>query len=484
MQVTSLALEHLLCAIGDPIGELRDIGPDHPEFVRAQTIRAGAGVLAKVPDVLPAIAQAIRTTDALPTSPRARTHRAAAEAWLCGNPVLAAESYAFILSRWPSDLLALRLAQSCYFFLGQHDRLCEVVDSVAPAWTHDQRGFRFLLAMASFAYAESGDAAHAEALGRQALAYEPACPMGVHAVAHALAEAGRHREGAQWMREQRDHWATESRMRTHNAWHLAMFDAEEGNVASALGILDGWLLPASAQSPLDACDAAGLLWRLATEGVDAEGRWCKVSDTFERMTTPGFWPYVDLHAALAHLNAGKKARAQRLAQAIERCAEGHDHAGLRARHVTQPGLQALEAWAEGRYAEAAGLLAELRPFLGDAGGSRVQLEVFGRIEHEAARRLRALPSAACRHERDRRGEDCLPGGRRALPPASGTQSEFPLERPVECRDALAGIDKEHAKVDPWNARLLAAPNRHRCLPPSTKPPPPTPPARSSAICHG
>ena len=69
-----------------------------------------------------------------------RTHLAAAEAWLSGNPVLAAESYAFILSRWPSDLLALRLAQSCYFFLGQHDRFCKVVDSVAQAWTDDQRG--------------------------------------------------------------------------------------------------------------------------------------------------------------------------------------------------------------------------------------------------------------------------------------------------------------------------------------------------------
>jgi hypothetical protein len=392
MQATSLALEHLLCAVGDPIRELRDIGPDHPEYVRAQTLRAAAGVLAKVPGALPAIADAVRAADAQPKSPRAQTHLAAAVAWLSGNPVLAAESYAFILSRWPSDLLALRLAQSCYFFLGRHDRLCEVVDAVAAAWTHDQQGFRFLLTMASFAYAESGDAAHAEALGRDALAYEPACPMGVHAVAHALAESGRHREGARWMRDQRGHWATESRMRTHNAWHLAMFDAEEGNIASALAILDGWLLPAIAQSPLDACDAAGLLWRLAIEGVDDGGRWRKVSDAFDEATTPGFWPYVDLHAALAHLSAGEEIRAQRLAQAIERCAEGADYAALRARHVTLPGLQALDAWADGRYGEAAELLARLRPFLADAGGSRVQLEVFKSIEDEAATRRRALPS--------------------------------------------------------------------------------------------
>jgi hypothetical protein len=213
--------------------------------------------------------------------------------------------------------------------------------------------------------------------------------MGVHAVAHAIAESGRHHDGAQWMRDQGAHWATESRMCTHNAWHLAMFDTEAGNVASALGILDAWLLPASVGSPLDACDATGLLWRLATEGVDDEGRWCKVSDAFERTMTPGFWPYIDLHAALAHLSAGKQARAQRLVHAIERYAQGSHYAALRARRITQPALQALGAWAEGRYGEAAGLLASLRPILAEIGGSPLQLEAFKSIEHEAVRRQRA-----------------------------------------------------------------------------------------------
>ncbi|HET9763888.1 MAG TPA: hypothetical protein VFR50_10245 [Casimicrobiaceae bacterium] len=391
MQTTTLALEHLLCAIGDPVRELSEIGPGHPDFVRAQTIRAGAGVLAKAPEALPAIARAVRTTAPAALSPRARSHLAAAEAWVAGDPLLAAESYAFILSRWPTDLLALRLAQSCYFFLGRHARLCEVVDGVATSWTDDQRGFRLLLAMASFAYAESGDPAQAEALGRDALAYEPGCPMGVHAVAHAFAESGRHREGARWMREQRGHWETESRMRTHNAWHLAMFDAEQGQVESALAILDGSLLPACAASPLDACDAVGLLWRLVLAGVDPGERWRALSDAFEHATTPGFWPYIDLHAAFAHHQAGSEARAQRLADAIERCAGGVDYAALRARLVTQPGLEALGAWADGRYAEAARMLSDLQRFIGDAGGSRVQLELFHSVEREAARLERALP---------------------------------------------------------------------------------------------
>jgi hypothetical protein len=85
-------------------------------------------------------------------------------------------------------------------------------------------------------------------------------------------------------------------------------------------------------------------------------------------------------------------RGRRLHDAIGRCAEGRDYAALRARLVTLPALRALDAWGDARYGEAAKLLSSLRPFLADAGGSRVQLDVFESIEREAARRERALPS--------------------------------------------------------------------------------------------
>src|SRR5262245_46185586 len=383
MQATSLALDHLLCAVGDPVAELSAIGRGHPEFAQAQVIRAAVGVLAKSPDALPAIAQVIRDSAGVAVPTQARAHLAAAEAWLSGNPVLAAERYASILNKWPHDLLALRIAQSCYFFLGWHEQMCAAVEAVKPAWRRDQPGFEFLLAMASFAHAESGDAERAEILGRQALANNPACPSGVHAVAHGIAASGQHDRGAQWMRDQHAHWLTESRMCTHNAWHLAMFDAEQGNVAPPLAILDAWLLPASSRSALDACDATALLWRLTSDGVDDGGRWSKLSDAFERILTPGFWPYVDLHAALAHLTAENQERVQKLAQTVHQCAEGTSYAALRARHVTQPGLRALAAQTAGRYDEAAAAFTGLQPFLECAGGSRVQLEVFQSIERHA-----------------------------------------------------------------------------------------------------
>jgi hypothetical protein len=155
-----------------------------------------------------------------------------------------------------------------------------------------------------------------------------------------------------------------------------MFDIEDGNVASALGIFDKWLLPASERSTLDACDAASLLWRLAVEGIADRDRWSRLSDAFERNLVPGFWPYLDLHAGLAHWIAGKQARAQQLMQAIDHCAEGSDYAALRARHITRPGLQAIGALADRRQREATELLARLQPVLGRAGGSGIQLKLF------------------------------------------------------------------------------------------------------------
>jgi hypothetical protein len=385
MKATALALDHLICAVGDPVADLRDISPGHPDFDRAQTLRAAAGVLAKSAEALPAVAAVLRTGLGPAASPRKRAHLAAAEAWVTGDPVLAAERYTAILASWPHDLLAVRLAQSCYFFLGWHERLCAVVDAVMPAWSPQRPGYSSLLALASFAHAENGDAKRAEALGREALASDASCPMGVHSVAHAIAESGKPQKGAQWMRDQREQWHMDSRMCTHNAWHLAMFDAETGALEPALGILDRWLIPASESSAIEACDATDLLWRLRAEGVPDNGRWDTISDAFERTMTPGFWPFVDLHAGLAHFAAGKPARARRLLDAIEDRAQGGDFAAQRARRITLPALRALAAWADGRRAEAVALIAGVQPFLSAAGGSRVQLEVIAGVVRSAVR---------------------------------------------------------------------------------------------------
>ena len=58
----------------------------------------------------------------------------AARAWLDEQAELAAQYYTAILREWPRDLLALRLAQSCHFFLGNRRALRAVAELVWPSW--------------------------------------------------------------------------------------------------------------------------------------------------------------------------------------------------------------------------------------------------------------------------------------------------------------------------------------------------------------
>jgi hypothetical protein len=213
--------------------------------------------------------------------------------------------------------------------------------------------------------------------------------MGVHALAHAMAHSEQPRAGSKWMREQREHWAVPSRIRTHNAWHLAMFDVDNGETSSALNILDTCLLASAQTSPVDACDATSLLGRLDGMGIDLGKRWLRLSNAFERAWQPGFWPYVDLHAATTHLKAGRRARAERLIRSVELCAAGDDPTAIRAREITVPILRVLRAAiGEDRVAMSTPCSVP-RQLLHSVGGSRIQMESFANAIDDIVQRQRS-----------------------------------------------------------------------------------------------
>lgn len=390
------ALDQLLRATGDPLKEIEPVLSEHPAFAMGHLLRAAIAVLAKDASALPLLAESLsaaRHAGAGRTD-HERRHIAAAHAWLSRDPQLAAERYAAILRDWPRDLLALRLAQSCYFFVGQTAALREVVDLVTPAWRRDMPGYEYLLAMAAFGYAENGDTERAETLGRSAVEIEPAFPFAIHAVAHALHARRDFAGGKLWLRQREAQWRTEGRMVAHIAWHLAQFEVALGERARALAVLDHLLIPESATSASSAADATTLLCRLQLDGIDPGSRWQALSDCWDVHSVPGFWPFFDLHAAIAFNAAGHFDRAQRLARAITAFARADSHAAHLARTVTLPGLHAIEAFAAEAYASAYVMLQALRPALGQVGASQVQVSLFDRIRVEAKRRCRRAASVS------------------------------------------------------------------------------------------
>jgi len=387
----SCSLDHLLRAVGDPLAQIEPTLIQHPTFVMGHLLRAGVAVLAKDASASPLLEAALSAAAAagVELTERERRHFAAATAWLAGEPLLAAERYAAVLRQWPHDLLALRLAQSCYFFVGQTAALRDVTALVEPAWSHRMRGFEYVLAMSAFGCAENGETERAEALGRWAVEIEPAFPFAIHAVAHALSARGDSAGGRLWMLQQQAQWLTDSRMVAHNAWHLAQFELASGRASRALAALDDWLIPYASGSVSAAADATALLWTLQLDGIDPGSRWSLLSDCWEAYNAPGFWPFNDLHAAIAFNAAGHLDRAQRLAHAIAAHARADMQRAPLVRAVTLPGLRAIEAFAAGAYASACHALRALRPAIDRLGASHAQVALFERMLGAAEQRCRS-----------------------------------------------------------------------------------------------
>ena len=381
------ALDGLLRAVGDPLAQIETLLAQYPDFAMGHVLRSGIAVASKDPDLLALVDEAASAALRAPTrwSARERAHLAAACAWRAGEPVIAAERYAAMLRQWPYDLLALRLAQSCYFFLGQTAALRDVVDLVWRDWHADMPGVEYLLAMAAFAYAENGDPSRAQNLGLRALEIEPAFPIAIHSVAHALFDAGEHERGALWMQRRRANWALDGRMLVHNAWHLALFELESGQTRRALAIFDHELLPA-VSSAADAADATALLWRMQLDGMHPGERWRWLSAIWAAHITPGFWGLLDIHAAIAFHAAGDFERARCHVYALERCTHGNTHAADVARNVTLPAMHAIGAFFAGAYAESSAALRALLPLLSQTGGSQVQHELLARMMRYAQAR--------------------------------------------------------------------------------------------------
>ena len=175
-----------------------------------------------------------------------------------------------------------------------------------------------------------------------------------------------------------------------------MFDVDDGQSAAAIAILDSCLLPAAASSPVDACDATSLLWRLAATGMDVQDRWIRLSDAFARHWQPGFWPYLDMHAALAHRRADQPQRAAQLAHSVAVRAAAGDEPARRARLITLPFLRALDTALAGESQGDACAAGPLRALLEAAGGSRLQMQILASLPHERAPHARTAASRSTR----------------------------------------------------------------------------------------
>ncbi|MFZ5718699.1 MAG: tetratricopeptide repeat protein [Pseudomonadota bacterium] len=318
---------------------------------------------------------AFETAKDLPANSRECGHLAAIGSLLAGEIRSAGRILEDVTIAHPRDSLALHAGQIMDFLLGDSRMLRDRIGRTLPAWSRGMPDWHAVQGMFAFGLEESGLYDRAEAAGRAAVEAEPRNNWAQHAVAHVMVMQGRNAEGVRWMRHDNTAWQPEAQLGVHNWWHTALFHLGLGEIDEVLKLYDGPIYGEPTAFGFDMADASAMLWRLMLLGVDVGDRWSVVADKFE--TEPrGKNAFVDTHAMMAYVAAGRDAAADALLRVQAAAMEGPGDNAYFAREVGNAACQAIHAFGHGDYAKSVELLRGVRNRSGRFGGSHAQRDVL------------------------------------------------------------------------------------------------------------
>lgn len=370
------AAHELLCMVDDPVASIQRALDCSPQMTMAHVLKAWLHLLGTEPGALAVARAALDAAASLPADERERRHVAAAQPLVDGHWREAARRLEDLSLDHPRDTLALQAGHQLDFFLGDSRMLRDRVSRALPAWDAGVPGWHALLGMHAFGLEETGDYDAAQAQGERCVELQPRDSWGWHAVAHVHEMRHRPHDGIAWLQPHSDRWAPGSFLGCHNWWHLALYHLELDDHAEVLRLYDATIGGTGSAVVLDMVDASALLWRLTLRGVDVGDRWQPLADRWTPLAGSGWYAFNDLHAMMAFAGAGRQAEQQELleAQQVVMAADGDN--AMFTREVGHPAALAVQAFARGEHARAAGLLRGIRSQAQRFGGSHAQRDLI------------------------------------------------------------------------------------------------------------
>ena len=277
----------------------------------------------------------------------------------------------------PEDLLAIKVAQSFRFMLGDTAGMLGTSNAILPAWSASQAGYGFVLGCHAFALEENGELAAAETVGRAALHHQPDDAWALHAVAHVHEVTGHIQRGIAWLEAARPVWTRCNNFSFHMAWHLALFHLEQGCHDLVLDLYDAEVRPQPTDDFRDVANAVSLLWRLEQEGVHVGDRWEELRTIARRRRRDTTLMFAALHYLMALVAAGDTTAAGELVEEIG--TRARSGAGSQSEVAATVGLALAETiLGLARHRPARTALDRLARATPRLGGSNAQRDVFVR----------------------------------------------------------------------------------------------------------
>jgi hypothetical protein len=320
--------------------------------------------------------------------PRERAHLAAAQRWVDGDMAGAGALLDAISLEHPRDLLALAVGHQIDFFTGNAPNLRDRLGRARYAWRPEDPQSGFVQGMYAFGLEECNLYGLADEIGHQAVETNADDVWGIHAVVHTYEMQGQIPDGIRFMHARESDWATGNFLNVHNSWHYALYLLQGGDVLEALKVYDRVLHhDRSEDVALELLDATALLWRLHLDGASVGGRWQPLADAWARSLSPGFYPFNDMHAAMAFVAEGDLQRAHQLVSDLERYVDQGDQTTtgwVMTSTVGLPVCRSIVRFAAGEYALVVDDLLPLRNRFHEFGGSHAQRDAIERTLLEAA----------------------------------------------------------------------------------------------------
>ena len=367
------AVEDLAALAGDPVARAEAAVTADDSLVLGHIYRAYLALYGTKAEGVATAAEIVKKLDEAVLGEREAHHLRAARSWVDGDWEATARSLERALLCHPRDLLALKVAQDLYFFLGNRLELRDVAARVLPAWPRGLPGWGYVQGIYAFGLEENADYRQAESRARAALDHNPRDVWSVHALAHVFEMEGSQRDGVDFLTASAGDWSG-SFFAVHNWWHRALYHLELGETDEALRLCDSPIRASRSTEWLDVVDAAALLWRLSLVGVDVTGRAAQLAADIDDLVGEPVYIFNDWHAVMAFGLAADHAR-------VERVILGNRHltAPTNRKAAERGGLDllgAFGAFAAGHPDRAIDLLIDIRPRANVVGGSHAQRDII------------------------------------------------------------------------------------------------------------
>ena len=369
---------------------LKHVTESDPDMIMGQCVRGYFMRLPQQAHLLEGSDNAFAHAKALAphANPRERLHVDALGAWVGGDIRKTKAIWEKILVDYPHDILALRIAHTMHFFLGDLDLMRDSMARVMPRWSEDVPGYGFVLGCRAFSLEESHDFQQAEPLGRRAVEINENDIWAGHCVAHVLEGTGRRREGIAWIDEHEEAWKQRGIFARHLWWHRALHYLELERYDDVLSAFDREFWPEPSQDNIDITNASSMLMRLGMLGVDVGERWESVGDICAGRTKDRLRPFNDLHFIMALTQSGRMDAARDILASMRDFVATNDNRGNTLVHVYKdagiPVAEAIIAHADKEYSKLVEIMSDARYRMVPLGGSWAQRDVWVRMLIDAA----------------------------------------------------------------------------------------------------